>query len=422
MGRRLVPVLVLSSMLVAPLSSRAAEQRGSINIEYDGELNRAHGVRSGNGTPSNPYVISGWSLENLRIKDTSKAIKIVGNTITGTLTLDYIGPRITVERNRIGDLRVNQNVARWGGTTSGSFTRNTIGVVGQLRHFDGVFRWNTIGTPAATATSAYPDVRAVNLDGWNNARFANNKIYGYMDARIHGHHHSSEFGMMSHDHSGATHMTHIVDHSRRYHQVVIEANSIFTSHAYGLAYLDTNHAANDRTANSETYPYLNAPHTHYTRAFIRANAVDGSGILVNVFNAKDERHIRTPSGLLEIDRNRVTLERDLSKPFEVVSGIEVRQARYLTLKMRSNSVTGAEPLTGVAQVDAPFQKGAGILLNTLEYATVSIENPSVANRQYGVQAKNLNKTVRWKVVGLKTTNVGEDVGYDASVANAPARR
>lgn len=409
-------------MVLGPLSSRAAEARQSradISIEWDGEFTRANGIRSGNGTAARPYVISGWSVNNIRIKDTTKAIRIMDNTITGTLTLDWNGPNITVMGNTIGDLRVNQNVARWGDSTSGMFTRNRIGVVGQLRHFDGMFMWNTVGSKAE---SPRPDVRAVNLDGWNNAHFARNTIYGYVDARIHGHHHSSEFGGMSHDHATGPHDMHPADHTRRFHEVMIEANSIFTSHEYGLAYLDTNHAANDRTANSETNPYLNAPHTHDTRAHIVANALDGSGILIDVFNAKDGRHKSYATGLLEIDRNRVSLPRDAARPPATVHGIEVRQARFVTVKIRSNTIAGPERLTGVAQLDDRLQNGSGIFLNTLENATVAIDAATISNRQFAVQATRLAKTVRWSITGLKASGVSEEVRTDASVANSPARR
>lgn len=394
------------------------QSRADIVIEWDGELTRANGIRSGKGTPASPYVISGWSLGNIRIKDTTKAITIMNNTIAGTLTLDYVGPNITVMGNTIGDLRVNQNVARWGDTTSGMFSKNIIGVVGQLRHFDGMFMSNTVGSP----DRAGPDVRAVNLDGWNNAHFARNRIYGYVDARVHGHHHSSQFGGSSHDHATGPHDMHQADHTKRFHQVMIEANSIVSGHEYGLAYLDTNHAANDRTASSETNPYLNAPHTHTTRAFIKANAISGSGILINVFNAKDERHKSYATGLLEIDRNRVSLPRDVAQPLRTVHGIEVRQARHVAVKIRSNAITGPDRLTGVAQLDGFFQPGSGILLNTLENATVAIESATITNREFAVQATSLAKTVRWSITGLKTSGVNEEVRTDASVANSPARR
>jgi hypothetical protein len=212
-----------------------------------------------------------------------------------------------------------------------------------------------------------------------------------------------------------------VDHTRRYHEVFIHENRIYTSNTYALEYVDTDHAGNDRTANSETNPYLNAPHTHYTRVHILSNVLYGAGILVDVFNAQDERHVRTPSGLVDIAGNRVTLERDLVRPFEALQGIEVRQARYLTLRIRSNTVAGPVPLIGVEPLRALQSHGAGILLNRLDHANVYILSDRVSNRQFGVHALRLAKTVRWTIRGLVTTDVDRPVAYDGTVANPPRR-
>jgi len=57
--------------------------------------------------------------------------------------------------------------------------RNTFTTVGQLRHFDGVFAFNTVGAPQSGAlSSSYPATRAVNFDGFNGAAFVHNTIYG----------------------------------------------------------------------------------------------------------------------------------------------------------------------------------------------------------------------------------------------------
>jgi len=424
-ARSLLVALLFSTLVVGPLSARAGDTRtphADINISWNGELNRAHGIRSGHGTMADPYVISGWAVNNINIKDTDKAIKIVGNTITGTLTLNWVGMDIDVSNNTIGDLRVNENNARWGDPTSGKIMRNTFTTVGQLRHFDGVFAFNTVGAPQSGAlSSSYPATRAVNFDGFNGAAFVHNTIYGYVDARLHGHHHGSAFGMPSHMHADGPHSM-PVDHTRRYHEVVINDNSIFSSFDYALAYLDTDHAGNDRTANSETNPYLNAPHTHYTRAQILGNRLSGAGLLVNVFNAKDERHTGTPKGSLDIGMNRVTLVRDASHPLKVIQGIEVRAARYLALRIRSNIVNGPAPLIDVPQVPQTrtlLSQGTGILLNGLDHATVLIDNDQVTNRQIGIQAVQLTSSVRWTIKGLRTTDVQTPVSYDKTVANAP---
>lgn len=415
--------LIVSSLLLVPPLAQAASPRqphADIRIEWDGELNRAHGIRSGRGTVTDPYVISGWTVNNISIRDTTKAIRIVNNTINGTLTLNWIGRNVVVQGNEIGDLRVNENIARWGAPTSGSITRNKFGTVGQLRHFDGFFAYNLVGAPeSGVLSSSYPATRAVNFDGFNGARFVSNTIYGYVDARLHGHHHSSQYGMGSHTHADGPHEMEMVDHTRRYHEVLISNNRIFTSHTYALAYLDTGHAGNDRTANSETNPYLNAPHVHFTRVHVMGNRLNGAGLLVDVFNALDERHRGAPSGLVELMDNQVALERDVTHPFKVVHGIEVRQARYLTLRIRMNTITGPAPLVDVAPISTATSQGSGVFLHALDRASVMIEGTRVTNRQFGVQALQLTKYVTWTIKGLVTSGVSQPVSYDGSVKNPP---
>jgi hypothetical protein len=415
--------LIVTSLVLVPPLARAASPRqphADITIEWDGELNAAHGIRSGHGTVRDPYVISGWTLNNVSIRDTTKAIRIVNSSINGTLRLNWVGSAITVTGNDIGDLRVNENIPRWGDPTSGAITRNTFGQVGQLRHFDGVFSYNTVGAvESGLLSSSYPSTRAVNFDGFNGARFVSNTIYGYVDARLHGHHHSSAYGMGSHMHSDGPHDMGMVDHTRRFHEVFISNNRIFTSASYALAYLDTDHAGNDRTANSETNPYLNAPHVHYTRVHVTGNRLNGAGLLVDVFNAMDQRHRGSPNGLVELIGNQIALDRDLAHPFEVLQGIEVRQARYLTLRIKANTITGAAPLVDVAPINTATSQGAGVLLNGLDRASVLIESTRVSNRQFGVQAVQLTKYVTWTIKSLTTAGVSQRVSYDGSVKNPP---
>ncbi|MFN2615484.1 MAG: hypothetical protein ABR552_11790 [Actinomycetota bacterium] len=408
----------LSAMLalLTPAFARAADPtrptRQDITINWDGQFDRAHGIRSGRGTMMDPYVISGWTVNNINIRDTDKAIRIVNNTITGALTLNWIGHNLLVQGNDVGDLRVNENIARWGDNTAGTITRNTFASVGQLRHFDGTFSYNTVGTAQTNALgTTYPGTRGVNFDGFNGARFVNNTIYGFVDARLHGHHHSSGYGMPSHMHDMPSRETAAM-HFDRYHEVFIQGNTIYTSAPYALAYLDTDHAANDRTANSETNPYLNAPHVHHTRVHIFSNRLYGAGILIDVFNAADEHHAGTRQGLVDIAGNSVSLIRDPQHPLRVVEGIEVTQARDLILKIRSNVVDGPVPLTGIAQIDGALTNGDGILLDILDRATVSIEGDRVSDRQFGVRALQLTKSVRWSVRGLVVSGVSQAVSYD----------
>ena len=54
-------------------------------------------------------------------------------------------------------------------------------------------------------------------DGFNGAHFVHNTIYGFVDARLHGHHHSSGWGEPSHNHGSQTPDSEASVHRYRYH-------------------------------------------------------------------------------------------------------------------------------------------------------------------------------------------------------------
>jgi hypothetical protein len=428
----LLAALALTGALLfmAPTTARAADDRpahDSVVIDSNKDFTAKNGIRSGKGTAANPYVISGWTFHHLEIRDTSSYVKIVNNTIESSLVLDWIGPGTVVQGNTIGDLRVNQNRKRTGAPTAGRITGNRIGVVGQLRHFDGRFANNVVGQKASDDTfnktwDSVFDGRAVNFDGFNGAIFENNVIYGYMDARLHGHHHSSSYGDNSHHH--AAHHDEM-DHTTRYHQVWIRNNTIYAqNNGYALAYLDTAHSANDRTAASETNEQLNKPHVHYTKVHITDNKLHGAGLLVDVFNAEDERHTATTRGLMELRNNRITLIEDQIDPWlQTLHGITVWQAEDINLKVIDNTILGqpTEELPGDVRTNY-WDYDAGIFLQGLNKGFLQLYGNLVTNRETGVYASSMTKSVRWVVGGLQTKNVQRSIYYDSSVQNKPERR
>ena len=427
MKSKLVAVLacaVLAAGVVGVVSAPAGAeaktvQHDNVAISADKDFTTANGVRSGTGTREDPYVISGWQIGSVVIQNTDRYLIIRDNTIGG-LVLDWIGNRVIVKNNSIGDMRVNQNVARTGAPTSGLIEWNAFGVVGQLRHWDGVFRYNVVGTKAAEG-NAQTNL-AVNFDGFNGAKFVNNTIYGYVDARLHGHHHSTKFGSGSHNHVATGHEHDVAAektmHRYRHHEVTIANNRIYSDAAYALAYLDTNHAGNDRTAASETDPALEAPHVHFTRVTVRDNRLYGSGILVDVFNALDDRHPWTERGSIDIRNNGIQLGHDAFLGFRQLQGIEVRQARDLNLRIIGNSIVGTRE-EGPLAVLENGDEDAGIFLNTLDDSSVSVIGNRVSTRAYGVRAATMTKSVFWTVRDLRTSNVRERVHYDDSVSNKP---
>jgi hypothetical protein len=410
--------LVVVAMIAAvfPLihaSAAEREQRPAINIQSNDQFDAAHGVRSGKGTMKDPYVISGWRLGQIRIENTDRHVVIEDNTVTGRMVLNWIGDRAHVHNNEIADLRVNQNVPRTGMPTSGEIAHNSFGLVGQLRHWDGIFEHNIVGSPDQLGS------RAVNFDGFNGAHFRNNTIYGFMEARLHGHHHSSGYGEPSHQHAGEHHME-AVDHTKRYHEVWITGNTIKTNGPVALSYVDTNHAANDRTAASEREPALNEPHVHHTRVHITGNRLIGGGLLVNVFNAPDkQKHLRTARGLLELKDNLITLANDGPLTFRDYNGIEVQRAQDVTLRIAGNRIAGAPRSDGPLGL---LNRGrdSGVYLHELDKADIWITDDTVSNRSYGVRAEKFTPTVHWVIRDLETHHVDQSVYTDDSVKDSPA--
>jgi hypothetical protein len=406
-----VLVCVLAAGLItAGTSAGNAHAASAMNIQIlkDAEFDHEHGVSSGKGTKSDPYVITGLEINALQISDTSKYVEIKKNRITGPLVLNWNGDRLKVHYNSIGQLHVNQNVVRTGGPTSGTIAHNRIGQVSQLRHWDGRFAYNTVGAKDKL------DQRGVNFDGFNGAKFEHNMIYGFMDARLHGHHHSSSFGGASHMHAGHHHAAQ--DHTQRYHQVSVMHNKISANHTYALAYLDTGHAGNDRTATSETNEALNGRHAHHTKVKLAFNKLTGAGILVDVFNSDDENHVRTYNGRLEVLKNTISLGKDDFLSAKQLNGIEVRNAKDVHTQIQGNRITGWEP-KGFLSFLERWDTNAGILLQNVDKAHIYLIDNSVANRHYGVRSVNFTVTVNWLIDNLKTSNVQERV----SSQNVPRR-
>ncbi|MGI8407850.1 MAG: hypothetical protein ACR2L3_05005 [Actinomycetota bacterium] len=414
-------LVVVGTVVLAPVAQAETTDRGPIRITKDSEFDAEHGVRSGTGTKSDPYVISGWKVGSLALSDTNSYVVVRDNEIS-RLILDWNGDRLLVTNNDIGDMRLNQNVPRTGQPTSGRISNNRFGTVSQIRHFDGRFANNVVGHEGSMEMPFFDDV-VVRLDGFNGARFRNNTLYGALRFQLHGHHHSSSYEDTSHHHgapsdqeSDAGGMGEDVDHSQRYHQVTISDNKIY-SYREAIRYTDQAHSANDRTANSEQNEELNGPHVHYTKVKISRNELIGGGISVDTFNAKDERHSAIGDGSIEIADNTISLARETSEVFHNVNGISVRDARGMHLMVTGNVISAttddAEPLSKM------FSGDAGISLVQLDAATVHLYGNSVSGTDYGVFALNFTESVQWWVQDLQTQGVETEVYYDQSVKNEP---
>lgn len=424
-------LLVLATALpgsVTPASAadRKPDPRDSILIESAADFNPGNGVRSGSGTKADPYVISDWEVPSLVIRNTNKWVTIQDNVVTGQMVLDWIGPGVRVVRNTVADLRVNQNVERTGPATNGYIGNNTFQLVGQLRHFDGIFERNVVGSQEVLVRR--PSFKAVQFDGFNGARFRDNTIYGYVDVKLHGHHHGSGYGDHSHDHHATYdadgvpvgHAGH-VDHSRRYHEVFITGNVIHTDHDWALRYYDRAHAGDDRTAASETDKNLNCPHVHFTKVHVTGNELHGSGIAVDVFNAFDDNHWTTERGSVEIRDNKIRIDRASTELLRGAHGILVQEAVDVDVDIVGNYIVGPETAgeRDLLGLDKELHRGSGIKLFKLDQARVRIVDNMVLQRTYGVDATEFTGSVTWLVRNLKVANVKEKVHYDETVPRKP---
>ncbi|MDP9069396.1 MAG: hypothetical protein M3N53_13775 [Actinomycetota bacterium] len=415
-------LLVVAVTYAQPVAAASGEERArhnDITINGDSNFTATNGVRSGSGTHHDPYVISGWNVRNLTIRDTDAYVVIEDNTVTGRLTLNWNGDRVTLVDNEVADLRVNQNVKRTGAATSGLIAGNTFGVVGQLRHFDGVFENNIVKGRDSIFDGVFSN-RAVNFDGFHGSRFRNNTINGYVEVRLHGHHHGSSFDAGSHYH-GAGHGDHgkEVDHSKRYHEVFITNNRIYADASPALVYTDTAHSANDRTAASETNPALNGDHIHYTRVHLTGNKLYGGGLMVDVFNADDRNHVGTNTGFIDIRNNRIELDGERRDHlWDRNDGIWLYRVRDARVSLSGNTVIGQPPQERDL-LEQRFAKDAGIFLSNIDMADVTIHDNEVTDLLYGVKASVMSESVTWSITKLRTNGVPHRVHYDSSVKNPP---
>jgi hypothetical protein len=427
----------------------------SLRVLEDKGFNPKNGVRSGEGTLEDPYVISDYYVTgDLYLGDTDACFEIVGNYIAGQLTLNWNGQCVWVHHNFIRDLRVNENIERLGYATGGLIEANQIEFIGQLRHYDGEVRHNIVGP--RTADSAFdtvleetvliaPDLLLANVDGFNQGYIHHNTFYGPVDLDLHGHHHGTGF-FAPHSHYHALDEDrmpdHMEDHTDRWTSVAFTDNKIVDELGYGLRYEDQNHAGDDRTANSEDNEDLEMDHVHRTQVDILRNVVEGGQIWVDVFNADDQNHHKRNDGWLNLVDNTVTVKERKDEsvlglrflgngPWAIYEGISLYASKEMTAVVSGNVVTYV-PLPDGQQnagpmglpVPLPFlwddeTTVTGIRLYDVRDADIRLEDNKVSGFQYGIAAYDMDEDTEWTVVGNVIEGAQQDVYYDDSVANKP---
>lgn len=436
--------------------AKSLEQVRGISIRGDKDLNPAHGVRSGSGTLDDPYVISGYDVTgSLYIADTDACITVTGNYLDGELALNWNGNCVHVHHNFIRDLRVNENVRRTGYDTGGLLELNQIGYVGQIRHYDGEFRNNVVGPrddarlPSgvfADPENLVPfthDTRILNIDGFNEGWFHHNTVYGSVDLKLHGHHHSTGF-LATHSHYHGSNETRAAmmphDHTNRWESVRFEDNKVVDPAGYGIRYTDENHAGDDRTAPSEDNDTLDDAHQHHTKAEIRRNTVVGSGIWVDVFNADDKLHTTRNPGWLWITDNTVQLQqrRDgllgtqfLGQGYDANTGIRVDTVKEVQVDLRGNTLSwqatrSSDPAGSLADGLGgllPFQDSKpvpqAITLSGAKDAAITIAGNHGTGFAFGVSARDMGKDALWNVFGNDFAGAAHALYYDSSVESKP---
>lgn len=391
------------------------------------------GHLSGRGTTESPYVLERFYVDgDLTIQSTDRAIILREGYVTGQLSLNYIGEQVYVHHVYAKDLRVNENVRRSGDNTGGLWHDNAFGFVGQIRHFTGEFRDNTIGPKpqgvvadylSDTGTASLPEGIVFNFDGFHGADVHHNTFIGQVDIKLHGHNHGDCLLCPIHDHADdreypATQQENGIDttisedlgfrsrHSVRYHSLLFRDNTIEVPDGFALRYNDRNHAGDDQTANSEPNGFLEDPHVHYQQISLRGNHLKGGPLVVEIFNAADDNHVTANQGVLRITGNTIEIPYTTSTQRNAGAkvGMDLLRADGIQMRIDDNKVlfheTGddlpAKTLRSVVEVPPPL---IGFRLDQFSDGHLLFVGNHVNMGDTGVLAKRLDATVFWDLQG-----------------------
>lgn len=373
---------------------RGLQRLGGISITKRADFNAAHGVRGGNGTPGDPFVLADFYAPSLAIRNVSAAYVVRHVFVAGTLELAWTGPGATVEDSRVGFLDVNPNQRHTAPATWFDVRGNAIGAA-RLRHAGGAFSGNDVG-PDGPASQ---EPLSLEVQGYDGLLVANNTVRGPVEFRLHGHHFSDSFAdaWMPMDMMGGS-------AENRYHALRVEGNRFLDPSGRGVAISDRAHAANDRTAASEPDPALNGTHRHFLDVQFVGNLVQGAGIVVEQPDAPDPHHEQ--GGVTSITLRDNTVEDPLGGV-----GIVMRDARNTTLLLDSNVIRFSQP--GVAG-------SAGVLLLRVHGGNATVTGGVMSNLAVGVRGEGIAAGSPWTVAGVAFDHVDKPVQSDRSDRTQPA--
>ncbi len=418
-----------------PTADEAAQLPQISMLRFIGDKDlAASGYAPGNGTLENPYVIEGLYIAgDLMLQDTDAFVTIRNNWIGGQLTLNWNAQNVHVHHNHIHDLRVNENIRRDGYATGGLLERNEIGYVGQLRHYDGEFRFNTVGP--MPASGPYDDVqetvpydfandpRIANIDGFNQGLIHNNTFHGSVDLDFHGHHHGTGFfAPHSHYHGDDdARALHDHDHTLRWTSVSFRDNLVIDPDGYGVRYEDRNHAGDDRTARSEQEETLKDDHRHWSLVDLIDNRVEGAGLWVDVFNADDAHHQSRNDGWLTIAGNTVILQQRERGPlglwgpnFQPAIGYQLQSTKELWLVVADNHAEYHPREEGLLAVEPGRATPIAYQIRGIHDADVQVTGNTAMGFDVGMQGRQFDE-VTLLLDGNDFGNASRPHDFDDSV-------
>lgn len=321
-----------------------------------------------------------WVLSKIKMKEENAKI-----------VLDWNGTCMHAYHNISDDLRVNQNNARTGYATGGLIENNRFHDVGQLRHYDGVFRENEVGNRKILSNflegKTWIGDRAINVDGFNQGMLTDNTFYGRVDLDFHGHHHGAGF-FSSHSHyhgddQSKKKMRH--DHTQRWTSVLFSKNVVIDPAGAGIRYEDRNHNGDDRQANSENNIQLNAPHIHRSLIEIHDNFVIGS-VFVDVFGADGVDVWSDDLSLVKLDPAGRILDAAKHLGADIISTHPSRNNGWLSIA--GNRII--DPSGGLSAITIQAVKEAQVDINENEAASIGIGAKPTTDLLTEVDLANLN--------------------------------
>ncbi|MHB8606029.1 MAG: hypothetical protein ACYDCK_12325 [Thermoplasmatota archaeon] len=369
------------------------ERHGPIVITSLAAFSPINGVRSGNGSPSNPFVISDIYAPELIVRDVAASYTIRHVYVSGTLGLDWTGPGARVESSFAGFLETNTNTKHHAPATWADIVGDQFGAV-RLRHAGGTLTGDSIGPGTADA----PEFLSLEVQGYNGLLVANDTVRGPVEFRLHGHHFAGSFAdaWMPMDMMGT-------NATNRYVAISIENNTFIDPSGRGVAISDRAHAANDRTANSEPDPSLNAPHRHFTEIRFIENTIEGAPIVIEDPNARDPRHL--PGG-----ETTILLEGNTVKNPLRGFGILIENAHDTNMTLLNNDVF----FTGARIPDS-----TGILVRGRDGGSLAASGGMLMNLDYGVRAERVARDSPWSVRDVAFHDVTHPIWWDDTVATPP---